>query len=82
MQSTLLASMFIMALIKRWALMFCVKPENVAEHSHQIVIITYLLAIIRNKKLNGAINTDQVSTITFYHEASEIRYSNYFIKYI
>ena len=39
MQSTFLAWMFRMPLIKRWALMFCVKPENIAEHSHQVVLV-------------------------------------------
>ena len=61
--------------------MFAVKDENVAEHSHQIAIVAHLGASITNKRLNGAINADQVSTITFYHEASETRYGDYFIKY-
>ncbi|MFB1015819.1 MAG: 5'-deoxynucleotidase [Alteromonadaceae bacterium] len=76
MQSTFLAWMFRMPLIKRWALMFCVKPENVAEHSHQVAIVAHLLAVIRNKKFNGTINEDKVSTIALYHEASETRYGD------
>jgi len=76
MQSTFLAWMFRMPLIKRWALMFCVKPENVAEHSHQVAIVAHLLAVIKNKKFNGDINADKVSTIALYHEASETRYGD------
>jgi 5'-deoxynucleotidase len=76
MQSTFLAWMFRMPLIKRWALMFCVKPENVAEHSHQVAIVAHLLAVIKNKKFNGAINADRVATIALYHEASETRYGD------
>jgi 5'-deoxynucleotidase len=75
-QSTFLAWMFRMPLIKRWALMFCVKPENVAEHSHQVAIVAHLLAIIKNKKFNGDINADRVATIALYHEASETRYGD------
>ena len=75
-QSTFLAWMFRMPLIKRWALMFCVKPENVAEHSHQVAIVAHLLAVIRNKKFNGEINADRVATIALYHEASETRYGD------
>jgi 5'-deoxynucleotidase len=75
-QSTFLAWMFRMPLIKRWALMFCVKPENVAEHSHQVAIVAHLLAIIRNKKFNGNVNADRVATIALYHEASETRYGD------
>ncbi|MEW6982645.1 5'-deoxynucleotidase [Colwelliaceae bacterium 6471] len=76
MQSTFLAWMFRMPLIKRWALMFCVKPENIAEHSHQVAIVAHLLAVIRNKKFGGTINADRVATIALYHEASETRYGD------
>lgn len=76
MQSTFLAWMFRMPLIKRWALMFCVKPENVAEHSHQVAIVAHLLAVIKNKKYAGNINADRVATIALYHEASETRFGD------
>jgi len=76
MESTFLAWMFRMPLIKRWALMFCVKPENVAEHSHQVAIVAHLLAVIKNKKFNGNVNADRVATIALYHEASETRYGD------
>jgi 5'-deoxynucleotidase len=76
MQSTFLAWMFRMPLIKRWALMFCVKPENIAEHSHQVAIVAHLLAVIKNKKFNGNINPDKAATIALYHEASETRYGD------
>jgi len=75
-QSTFLAWMFRMPLIKRWALMFCVKPENVAEHSHQVAIVAHLLAVIKNQKFGGDINADKVATIALYHEASETRYGD------
>ena len=76
MQSSFLAWMFRMPLIKRWSLMFCVKPENIAEHSHQVAIVAHLLAVIKNKKFNGNINADKISTIAMYHEASETRYGD------
>jgi 5'-deoxynucleotidase len=76
MQSTFLAWMFRMPLIKRWALMFCVKPENIAEHSHQVAIVAHLLAVIKNQKFNGNINPDKAATIALYHEASETRYGD------
>ncbi|MBA6290177.1 5'-deoxynucleotidase [Colwellia sp. MB3u-4] len=76
MQSTFLAWMFRMPLIKRWSLMFCVKPENVAEHSHQVAIVAHLLAVIRNQKFSGNINADKVATVALYHEASETRFGD------
>ncbi|MDG1732662.1 MAG: 5'-deoxynucleotidase [Thalassotalea sp.] len=75
-ESTFLAWMFRMPLIKRWALMYCVKEENIAEHSHQVAIVAHLLAVIRNKKFNGKINADKVATTALYHEASETRYGD------
>ena len=76
MQSTFLAWMFRMPLIKRWALMFCVKPENVAEHSHQVAIVAHLLAVIKNEKFGANINADKVATVALYHEASETRFGD------
>nr|WP_313904121.1 5'-deoxynucleotidase [Thalassotalea sp. PS06] len=76
MESTFLAWMFRMPLIKRWALMYCVKKENVAEHSHQVAIIAHLLAVIKNEKFGGNINADKVATIALYHEASETQYGD------
>jgi len=76
MESTFLAWMFRMPLIKRWSLMFCVKPENIAEHSHQVAIVAHLLAVIKNKKFQGKLNADKVATIALYHEASETRYGD------
>lgn len=76
MQSSFLAWMLRMPLIKRWSLMFCVKPENIAEHSHQVAIVAHLLAVIKNKKFAGNVNADKISTIALYHEASETRYGD------
>ncbi|TLU64134.1 5'-deoxynucleotidase [Thalassotalea litorea] len=76
MESTFLAWMFRMPLIKRWALMYCVKKENVAEHSHQVAIIAHLLAVIKNEKFGGNINADKIATIALYHEASETQYGD------
>ncbi|WOH38061.1 5'-deoxynucleotidase [Thalassotalea fonticola] len=76
MESTFLAWMFRMPLIKRWALMYCVKAENIAEHSHQVAIVAHLLAVIKNKKFNGNLNADRAATIALYHEASETRYGD------
>ncbi|GHG08423.1 5'-deoxynucleotidase [Thalassotalea marina] len=75
-QSNFLAWMIRMPLIKRWALMFCVKPENVAEHSHQVAIVAHLLAVIKNKLFDGIIIPERAATIALYHEASETRYGD------
>ena len=72
-QSTFLAWILRMPLIKRWALMHSVKNENVAEHSHQVAVITHLLAVIKNNYFDGTISPDRAVTIALYHEISETK---------
>ncbi len=77
MQSTFLAWVFRMPLIKRWSLMFCHKSENIAEHSHQVAVVAHLLAIIYNKNMTGGSNNkplspERAATIALYHDQIEI----------
>ncbi len=77
MQSTFLAWVFRMPLIKRWSLMFCHKSENIAEHSHQVAVVAHLLALIYNKKVAAADNKtvlcpERAATIALYHDQIEI----------
>lgn len=75
MQSTFLAWVFRMPLIRRWSLMFCHKAENIAEHSHQVAVVSHLLAIIYNKKfaeLGQPISPEKAVTIALYHDQIEI----------
>ncbi|WP_298444427.1 5'-deoxynucleotidase [uncultured Ferrimonas sp.] len=83
--STFLAWLFRMPLIRRWSLMFCVKPENVAEHSHQVAIVAHLLTVIKNSKFGGTLSPEKAATTALYHECSEtwlgdivspVKYSN------
>ncbi|MBT0586419.1 5'-deoxynucleotidase [Alteromonas sp. SM 2104] len=62
-----------MPLIKRWALMHSVKNENVAEHSHQVAVISHLLAVIKNHYFKGTISPERAVTIALYHEISETK---------
>ncbi len=75
MQSTFLAWVFRMPLIRRWSLMFCHKPENIAEHSHQVAVVSHLLTIIYNKKVAAAdqkLSPEKAATIALYHDQIEI----------
>ncbi|NOQ79622.1 MAG: 5'-deoxynucleotidase [Gammaproteobacteria bacterium] len=77
MQSTFLAWVFRMPLIKRWSLMFCHKKENIAEHSHQVAVVAHLLALIYNKKVAPLHNLmpiipERAATIALYHDQIEI----------
>jgi 5'-deoxynucleotidase len=73
MQSTFLAWILRMPLIKRWALMHSVKSENIAEHSQQVAVIAHLLVIIKNKYFEGKLNPEKAAVIALYHEISETK---------
>ena len=72
-KSTFLAWLLRMPLIKRWALMHTIKPENVAEHSHQVAVVAHLLAVIRNTYFDGQLEPEKAATIALYHEVSETK---------
>jgi 5'-deoxynucleotidase len=59
-------------LIYRWPLMRNVNRENVQEHSHQVAVVAHNLALIKNHLFGGTINADRVSTLSLYHDASEV----------
>ncbi len=70
-QSTFLAWLVRMSLIRRWALMLCFRHENVSEHSHQTAVIAHMLAVIKNRLFGGNVNADKIATLAIYHEVSE-----------
>lgn len=72
-QSTFLAWLVRMSLIRRWALMLCFRHENVSEHSHQTAVIAHMLAVIKNRLFGGTLNADKVTTLAIYHEVSEAK---------
>lgn len=71
--SSFLAWILRMNLIKRWSPMHLVKEENVAEHSHQVAVIAHLLATVRNVYCDGNINPERAATVALYHEVSETK---------
>ena len=70
-QSTFLAWIMRMPLIKRWALMHTIKRENIAEHSHQVAVIAHLLTVIKREKFGGTLSPEKAATVAIYHEISE-----------
>ncbi len=72
-QSTFLAWLVRMSLIRRWALMLCFRHENVSEHSHQTAVIAHMLAVIKNRLYGGSLNPEKVATLAIYHEVSEAK---------
>tara|TARA_R110002049_G_scaffold297673_1_gene486974 strand:- start:6495 stop:7091 length:597 start_codon:yes stop_codon:yes gene_type:complete len=82
-QSAFLAWIFRMPLIKRWGLMHCVKPENVAEHSHQVAVIVHLLCVIQKERYGGQLDPNKAAALAIFHEVSETKLQdqNHVVKY-
>ncbi len=72
-QSTFLAWIVRMSLIKRWALMLSFRKENVSEHSHQTAVIAHMLCVIKNRLFGGKVNAEHVAVLALYHEVSETK---------
>jgi len=72
MRSHFFAYISRMRFIQRWALMRNTAPENVQEHSHQVAVLAHALAVIRNEKFGGSVDSGQVAVAALYHDASEI----------
>ncbi|QBF84619.1 5'-deoxynucleotidase [Shewanella maritima] len=72
-QSTFMAWITRMPLLKRWALMHCFQEENVSEHCHQVAVIAHLLVVIKNKRFNGKLDPQKAATLALYHEVSETK---------
>ncbi|ELR63720.1 Nucleotidase YfbR, HD superfamily [Photobacterium marinum] len=72
-QSTFMAWVTRMPLIKRWALMHCFQEENVSEHCHQVSVIAHLLTVIKNKRYGGNLSPERAAVVAIYHEISETK---------
>lgn len=61
-----------MKYIERWGLMRSVRAENVAEHSHNVAVIAYALAVIDNEIFSENTNADRTAVLAVFHEAGEV----------
>ncbi|WP_457913516.1 5'-deoxynucleotidase [Candidatus Gillettellia adelgis] len=71
-QSHFFAHLSRLKLINRWSLMRNVRIENVSEHSLQVAFVANALAIIKNQKFNGNLNSDRIALLAMYHDVSEV----------
>ena len=61
-----------MRYITRWGLMRNTFSENIAEHSHQVAVLTHALVLIRRDILKlDAPDPDRCTVAALYHDASE-----------
>lgn len=48
------------------------RNENLSEHCLEVAIIAHALAVIRNTRFGGAVNTERAALLGVYHDCSEI----------
>ncbi|MEC0368904.1 5'-deoxynucleotidase [Paenibacillus chibensis] len=72
MNFPLAAYMYRLQYIRRWSLMRSTTPENVAEHSFHVSLLTHMLCLIGNTFFDRRLNADHAATIALYHDAAEV----------
>lgn len=72
-QSSFMAWITRLTLLKRWALMHCFQEENVSEHCHQVGVIAHLLVVIKNARFGGNLSPEKAATLALFHEISETK---------
>src|SRR5436189_5400551 len=61
-----------MKFIRRWGLMHSTYPENIQEHSLRVAQIAHALAIIKNRLLGVAVDSERTVALALYHDTSEV----------
>ncbi|MGP0585129.1 5'-deoxynucleotidase [Paenibacillus timonensis] len=58
--------------IHRWSLMRSTAPDNVAEHSFHVALLTHLLCEIGNARFERRLNAERAATLALFHDATEV----------
>ena len=61
-----------MKYIERWALMRNSESENISEHSLEVAMIAYALAVIGKVRFGKDVDEKKTALIAMYHDATEI----------
>jgi 5'-deoxynucleotidase len=66
------AYLYRLRLIQRWVLMRSAVPENVAEHSFQVALLTHALCTIGQEVFGKQIDTGRAVILALFHDAEEV----------
>jgi len=61
-----------MKYIHRWGLMRNTHPENLSEHSLDVAVIAYALAVLRNRRFGGDVDPRALCAAALFHDTAEI----------
>lgn len=70
--SPFFAYLFRLRFIQRWSLMRNALPENVAEHSYDVALLTHALCTIRREVFGGEIDTGRAIELALFHDVAEV----------
>ena len=66
------AYLYRLRLIRRWVLMRSAVPENVAEHSFQVALLTHALCTIGREVFGKQVDTGGAVILALFHDAEEV----------
>jgi 5'-deoxynucleotidase len=66
------AYVYRLRLIQRWVLMRSAVPENVAEHSFQVALLTHALCTIARSVFGKEVDTGDAVVLALFHDAEEV----------
>jgi 5'-deoxynucleotidase len=66
------AYLYRLRLIQRWVLMRSAVPENVAEHSFQVALLTHALCTIASEVFGRQVDTGRAVILALFHDAEEV----------
>ena len=66
------AYLYRLRLIQRWVLMRSAVPENVAEHSYQVALLTHALCTIAHEVYGKEVDVGQAVILALFHDAEEV----------
>ncbi|MDR6225816.1 5'-deoxynucleotidase [Desmospora profundinema] len=66
------AYLFRLRFIRRWSLMRNVMPENVAEHSFHVALLTHALCTIGSEVFKKEVPVERAVTMALFHDATEV----------
>lgn len=58
--------------ISRWSLMRSTAPDNVAEHSYHVALLSHLLCEIGNSLFGRRLHAERAATLALFHDATEV----------
>src|SRR5215204_795916 len=66
------AYLYRLRFIQRWILMRSAVPENVAEHSFQVALLTHALCTIAREVFHKEVDAGQAVILALFHDAEEV----------